>query len=83
MKSIKDILLNHKLPATIGITERNVCAQVVSEVLKTTIKPSQTHYSDRCVSFSVKPVLKAEILLQKEEIIKRIKDHGIQVMLLR
>lgn len=83
MKSIKDILLNHKLPASIGINERAVCAQVVSEVLKIAVKPSQTQYSNGCASFILSPVLKAEILLRKDEIIERIKDQGIQVTSLR
>jgi len=60
-----------------------LCAQAASEVLKISIETSEIDYKDGNVSFSTTPIIKTEILLQKEKIMKHIKDLGVLVVSLR
>ena len=83
MKSLKELLLNHKIPGTKQLETRRLCAQAASEVLEMPIPASEINYKDGCVSFLTTPVIKTEIILQKEEIVKKIKGLGVSVVSLR
>ncbi len=83
MKSLKDLLLKHKIPGIRLSENRHICAQITSNIIKIKIKASQVDYFEGKVIFKVSPIIKTEILLHQEEIVKQIKSEGVSVSLVQ
>lgn len=83
MRSLKELLLHYTQPSTKLFETENLCANIVSKTLNIKIQSKNVRYKNNQVSFMVSPTIKAEILLQKERIIKLFIEQGIKVSDLR
>jgi len=79
MKSLADLLLNHKVP---GVRDAQIREAIVEEMknnLKISIKTKQVHYDKGDVILNVPPVVKSALKLQKENIVLALAARGIRV----
>jgi len=83
MKTLKEIILKHKIPGAQLSNTRHICAHTTSEFLNIKIKPSQINYKNETIAYSVSPIIKAEILIHQKELISKIRSEGVKVSFLR
>jgi hypothetical protein len=79
MKSLADLLLNHKVPGVRDAQIRHAIAEELTEFLKIPITPKQVKYRDADLVLAVPPVVKSAILLNKEKILAALGERGIRV----
>jgi hypothetical protein len=79
MKSLADLLLNHKVPGVRDAQIRHAIAEELTALLQIPIEPKQVHYKDADLIFSVPPVVKSAILLNKEKIITKLAERDIRI----
>ncbi|KND50109.1 MAG: hypothetical protein AB203_03930 [Parcubacteria bacterium C7867-008] len=79
MKSLADLLLNHKVPGVRDAQIRHAIAEELSTLLNITIEPKQVKYKDADLVLAVPPVVKSVIKLRTEEIIEILKRRDIRV----
>jgi len=79
MKSLADLLLNHKVPGVRDAQIRPAIAEELMSMLKVPIMPKQVKYKDADLVLAVPPVVKSMIKIQTEEIIKKLAARDIRV----
>jgi hypothetical protein len=79
MKSLADLLLNHKVPGVRDAQIRHAIAEEVSGLLGISITPKQVKFKEGDLVLAVPPVVKSAIKLRSEEIIQALKGRGIRI----
>jgi hypothetical protein len=79
MKSLADLLLNHKVPGVRDAQIRHAIAEELSEILKIPITPKQIKYKDSDLVLAVPPIVKSVLILKKEEILQKLNERGIRI----
>ncbi len=79
MKSLADLLLNHKVPGVRDAQIRHAIAEELTELLHIPIGPKQVKYKDADLVLAVPPIVKSAIILNKEKIIARLSERNIRV----
>lgn len=79
MKSLADLLLNHKVPGVRDAQIRHAIAEELTALLQIPIEPKQVHYKDADLILKVPPIVKSAIVLNKEKIISKLAERDIRV----
>lgn len=79
MKSLADLLLNHKVPGVRDAQIRHAIAEEISALLKIPITPKQVKFKDGDLVLAVPPVVKSVIKIKTEEIQAVLKERDIRV----
>lgn len=79
MKSLADLLLNHKVPGVRDAQIRHAIAEELSTMLNIPITPKQVKYKDADLVLAVPPVVKSMIKLKAQEIIEVLAGRDIRV----
>jgi hypothetical protein len=79
MKSLADLLLNHKVPGVRDAQIRHAIAEELTELLRIPIVPKQVKYKDADLILAVPPIVKSAIVLNKEKIIAKLAERDIRV----
>lgn len=79
MKSLADLLLNHKVPGVRDAQIRHAIAEELSTMLNIPITPKQVKYKDADLVLAVPPVVKSMIKLKTQEIIEVLAGRDIRV----
>lgn len=79
MKSLADLLLNHKVPGVRDAQIRHAIAEEVSTLLQIPIQPNQVHYKDADLTLKVPPVVKSAVKLNTEKIIAALASRDIRI----
>lgn len=79
MKSLADLLLNHKVPGVRDAQIRHAIAEELSTLLKVPIMPKQVKYKDADLVLAVPPVVKSMIRLKTQEIIDTLAGRDIRI----
>ncbi len=77
MKNIKDIIQNNKKIYIQISKNQSLCAQTISKIIKIKIPSSKIQFKNKCINISTSPIIKTEIYIQKERILKEINKQGI------
>jgi len=79
MKQIGDLLNNNK-KAYIQITEtQSICAKIITEVIQVEIQASKIQCKNTVLTISASPIIKTEIHIQQEKILKKLNQQGINI----
>lgn len=79
MKSLADLLLNHKVPGVRDAQIRHAIAEEVSTLLQIPIEPKQVKFKDGDLVLAVPPIVKSVIKLKTEEIVQILSARNIRV----
>ena len=79
MKSLADLLLNHKVPGVRDAQIRHAIAEEVSRLLNIPILPKQVRYKDADLVLAVPPVVKSAIKLKTQEIVEALSARDIRI----
>jgi hypothetical protein len=83
MKSISEFLLGRKIPGLEADTQRRICADTASALLKKSLPASKFKLKEGELSISIGPLLKTEILLRRNEYEQLLLAQGIRITTLR
>lgn len=83
MKSLSDLLKNHKVPGIREAETRRICAEVLSKVTGVTILPKQVRYTDGNISLKVAPVIKSALTIKFAEAKVAIEAEGVKLTAIR
>lgn len=79
MKSLADLLLNHKVPGVRDAQIRHAIAEELSTLLQIPITPKQVKFKDGDLVLAVPPIVKSVIKLKNEEIVKTLGERNIRI----
>lgn len=79
MKSLADLLLNHKVPGVRDAQIRHSIAEELSSMFNIPILPKQVRYKDADLVLAVPPVVKSMIRLRSTEIVEKLKERDIPI----
>lgn len=79
MKSLADLLLNHKVPGVRDAQIRHAIAEEVTELLRIPIEPKQVKFKDGELVLAVPPVVKSAVLLNAEKIKTKLAERDIRI----
>lgn len=79
MKSLSDLLLNHKVPGVRDAQIRHAIAEDLTSLLQIPIQPKQVHYKDADLVLKVPPVVKSAVKLNTENIIAALAARDIRI----
>lgn len=79
MKSLADLLLNHKVPGVRDAQIRHAIAEELSVILNIPITPKQVRYKDADLVLAVPPVVKSMIKIRGQEIIEKLQERDIRI----
>jgi hypothetical protein len=83
MRSLSDLLLNHKVPGVREAHIRHTIAEAVTTSLGVPVLPKQVKYKDNVVSLAVPPLLKSALLMHGEDIKSSLALNDILVTSIR
>ena len=83
MKSLRDLLLKHKVPGAEEAETRRICAAILSNVTSVSILPKQIKYQDEILSLSVPPIVKSALLMKFESAQIALSEVNITVREIR
>ncbi|HEV7121517.1 MAG TPA: hypothetical protein VGN56_01670 [Candidatus Paceibacterota bacterium] len=79
MKSLADLLLNHKVPGVRDAQIRHAIAEEASALLQIPIEPKQVHYKDGELVLKVPPVVKSAVILNTETLKAKLAERDIRI----
>ncbi len=79
MRSITELLLNHKIPGVREAQIRSICAEELSAVLGIPITASQMKVSEGRLSLSVAPIVKSALTLKGNQLKERCQARGVEI----
>lgn len=79
MKSIQDLLANHKVPGVKEAELRRICADTASMLLKMKLSSSLFSYKAGELSTKVSPIVKAELLMRQTEYSRLLSAQGVRL----
>ncbi len=79
MKSIEDILSNNKKSYIQFSRTQYICANILSKNIGIKISASAIQYNNNILTVLTSPIIKTEIHIQENIILKEMKENGIVV----
>ncbi|KND51536.1 MAG: hypothetical protein AB202_03125 [Parcubacteria bacterium C7867-007] len=79
MKSLADLLLNHKVPGVRDAQIRHAIAEELTQLLQVPIEPRQVKYKDADLVLAVPPIIKSVVKLRTQEIIEVLQKRDIRI----
>lgn len=83
MKSLRDLLLTHKVPGVAEAETRRICASVLSNITSIAILPKQIKYQDGILSLAVPPIVKSALLIKFEMAKEALAHENITIREIR
>ncbi len=83
MKSILELLANHRIPGIQLSEKRRACADTIKALMGVPVSPSKLKFHEGVLSLSVPPVLKSAIFLKQEELKGLLLAQGITLTEIR
>lgn len=83
MKTIQELLANHKVPGVKDAETRRICADTASALLKMKLAASLFSYKAGELSTKLAPIMKAELLMRQGEYSKLLSAQGVRLTNLR
>ena len=83
MKSLSDLLKNHKVPGIKEAEVRRACAAILSRVSGVPIQPKQVRYNDGSLYLKVPPILKSALVIKFAEAQVLLAEEGVTIREIR
>lgn len=76
-KRLSDLLARLPIPGLKESNERHITAQIITEIIKVPVTPSQIKIKDQTLSLATVPILKNVIIINTSEIIQKLLERNI------
>ncbi len=83
MRSLSELLKNHRVPGVRLNEVRTTCAKVATQLISFEVEPKKVKVKEGVVYFSVPSVIKSELHLREEEFKNLMKNLGVDVVAVR